>query len=154
MLSDPSASLGRYCHEHQVVSYMAPDANSLKKALIAVKTCRQVFIETPDLMPSKGSQDPALSLLIQQRVSVAALLVLPCNAQTEYLARLAEHAEQLPVAGALITARGGDVTGIHSGGLVGHELPVAGISDVSNAEIVRITAEGLINESKRLARRN
>lgn len=155
MLSDPSASLGRYCHERQVVSYMAPDANSLKKALIAVKTCRQVFIETPDLMPSKGSQDPALSLLIQQRVSVAALLVLPCNAQTEYLARLAEHAEQLPVAGALITGLE-EATSLGSilGVLVGHELPVAGISDVSNAEIARITAEGLINESKRLARRN
>jgi hypothetical protein len=36
----------------------------------------------------------------------------------------------------------------------GHELPVAGVADPTNNEIAQITAEGLINESKRLARRN
>lgn len=155
MLSDPSSALGRFCHEQEVVSYMAPDAISLKKALTAVKSCRQVFIETPDLLPSKGSQDPALTALLNQRASITALLVLPCTAQTEYLDLLVEHAEQLPVAGAVLTQLEeatslGAVLGI----LVGRELPVAGLADVENAEIAQITAEGLINQSKRLARRN
>jgi len=155
MLSDPSSALGRFCHEQEVVSYMAPDAISLKKALTAVKSCRQVFIETPDLLPSKGSQDPALTALLNQRASITALLVLPCTAQTEYLDLLVEHAEQLPVAGAVLTQLEeatslGAVLGI----LVGRELPVAGVADVENAEIAQITAEGLINQSKRLARRN
>ena len=155
MLSDPSSALGRFCHEQEVVSYMAPDAISLKKALTAVKSCRQVFIETPDLLPSKGSQDPALTALLNQRASITALLVLPCTAQTEYLDLLVEHAEQLPVAGAVLTQLEeatslGAVLGI----LVGCELPVAGVADVENAEIAQITAEGLINQSKRLARRN
>lgn len=154
MLSDPSSVLGRYCHEQEVVSYMAPDAASLKKALTAVKSCRQVFIETPDLMPSKGSQDPALSALLNQRASITALLVLPCTSQTEYLDLLVEHAEQLPVAGAVLTQLEeatslGAVLGI----LVAHELPVAGVADADNTEIAQITAEGLINQSKRLARR-
>ena len=155
MLSDPSSALGRFCHEQEIVSYMAPDAISLKKALTAVKSCRQVFIETPDLLPSKGSQDPALTALLNQRASITALLVLPCTAQTEYLDLLVEHAEQLPVAGAVLTQLEeatslGAVLGI----LVGRELPVAGVADVENAEIAQITAEGLINQSKRLARRN
>ena len=154
MLSDPSSALGRYCHEQEVVSYLAPDAASLKKALTAVKSCRQVFIETPDLMPSKGSQDPALSVLLNQRASITALLVLPCTSQTEYLDLLVEHAEQLPVAGAVLTQLEeatslGAVLGI----LVAHELPVAGVADADNTEIAQITAEGLINQSKRLARR-
>ena len=155
MLSDPSSALGRFCHEQEIVSYMAPDAISLKKALTAVKSCRQVFIETPDLLPSKGSQDPALTALLNQRASITAMLVLPCTAQTEYLDLLVEHAEQLPVAGAVLTQLEeatslGAVLGI----LVGRELPVAGVADVENAEIAQITAEGLINQSKRLARRN
>ena len=155
MLTDPSSALGRFCHEQNVISYMAPDAASLKKALTAVKESRQVFIETPDLMPSKGSQDPALSALLNQRASITALLVLPCTAQTEYLDLLVEHAEQLPIAGAVLTQLEeatslGAVLGI----LVGRELPVAGIADADNTEIAQITAEGLINQSKRLARRN
>ncbi len=155
MLSDPSSVLGRFCHEQEVVSYMAPDAISLKKALTAVKSCRQVFIETPDLLPSKGSQDPALTALLNQRASITALLVLPCTAQTEYLELLVEHAEQLSVAGAVLTQLEeatslGAVLGI----IVGRELPVAGAADAQNSEIAQITAEGLINQSKRLARRN
>ena len=155
MLSDPSSALGRFCHEQEIVSYMAPDAISLKKALTAVKSCRQVFIETPDLLPSKGSQDPALTALLKQRASITALLVVPCTAQTEYLDLLVAHAEQLPVAGAVLTQLEeatslGAVLGI----LVGRELPVAGIADADNTEIAQITAEGLINQSKRLARRN
>lgn len=155
MLSDPSSTLGRYCHEQAVVSYMAPDAASLKKALTAVKGCRQVFIETPDLMPSKGSQDPALSVLLNQRASITSLLVLPCTAQTEYLDLLVEHAEQLPVAGALLTQlEEATSLGAVLGVLVGRELPVAGVANADEIEISQITAEGLINQSKRLARRN
>ena len=45
--------------------------------------------------------------------------------------------------------RSGAVLGI----LVEHELPVAGVADLDNNEIAQITAEGLINQSKRLARR-
>ena len=155
MLSDPSSALGRFCHEQAVVSYMAPDAISLKKALTAVKSCRQVFIETPDLLPSKGSQDPALTALLNQRASITALLVLPCTAQTEYLDLLVEHAEQLPVAGAVLTQlEEATSLGAVFGILVGRELPVAGVAEVENSEIAQITAEGLINQSKRLARRN
>lgn len=155
MLSDPSSALGRFCHEQEVLSYMAPDAISLKKALTAVKSCRQVFIETPDLLPSKGSQDPALTALLKQRASITALLVLPCTAQTEYLDLLVAHAEQLPVAGAVLTQlEEATSLGAVLGVLVGRELPVAGIADADNTEIAQITAEGLINQSKRLARRN
>ena len=155
MLSDPSSALGRFCHEQSIISYMAPDAASLKKALTAVKSCRQVFIETPDLMPSKGSQDPALTALLSQRTSVTALLVLPCTAQTEYLDLLVAHVEQLSVAGAVLTQlEEATSLGAVLGVLVGRELPVAGVVDADNTEIVQITAEGLINQSKRLARRN
>ena len=155
MLSDPSSALGRYCHEQEVVSYLAPDGASLKKALTAVKGCRQVFIETPDLLPSKGSQDPGLASLLNKRASIAALLVLPCTAQPEYLDLLVQHAAQLPVAGAVLTQLKeatslGGVLGI----LVDRELPIAGIADADNTEISQITAEGLITQSKRLARRN
>ena len=155
MLEDPSSALGRYCHEWDVASYMAPDAAALKKALAAVKHCRQVFIETPDLLPSKGSQDPALTTLLNQRGGLTALLVLPCSAQGEYLQLLADHAEQLPVVGAVLSGLEeatslGAVLGI----LASRELPVAGVADASNEALIRITAEGLINESKRLARRN
>lgn len=155
MLTDPSAALGRYCHEHDVASYMAPDAASLKKALTAVKSCRQVFIETPDLMPSKGSQDPALSVLLNQRASIATLLILPCTAQSDYLELLVDHAEQLRVAGVVLThLEEATSLGAVLGVLSGHELPVAGVVDPTNNAIAQITAEGLINESKRLARRN
>ena len=155
MLSDPSSALGRFCHEQEIVSYMAPDAVAMKKALVAVKSCRQVFIETPDLLPSKGSQDPALTALLNQRANITALLVLPCTAQTEYLDLLVEHAEQLPVAGAVL-AQLEEATSLGAvlGILVGRDLPVAGVADVENTEIAKITAEGLINQSKRLARRN
>ena len=67
---------------------------------------------------------------------------------------MVEHAEQLPVAGAVLTqfeeaTSLGAVLGI----LVAHELPVAGVTDADNTEIAQITAEGLINQSKRMARR-
>jgi flagellar biosynthesis protein FlhF len=155
MLEDPSSALGRFCHERDIASYMAPDAASLKKALAAVRHCRQVFIETPDLLPSKGSQDPALSALLGQRAGLTALLVLPCSAQGEYLQLLSHHAEQLPVVGAILSGLEeatslGAVLGI----LAGRELPIAGVADATNQGLLQITAEGLINESKRLARRN
>ena len=155
MLEDPSSALGRFCHEHDISSYMAPDAASLKKALAAVKTCRQVFIETPDLLPSQGGQDPAIVTLLNQRAGLTAILVLPCTVQEEYLQLLAQHAEQLPLAGSVLTQLAeatsiGPVLGI----LASREIPVAGVADRANNELLRITAEGLINESKRLARRN
>jgi flagellar biosynthesis protein FlhF len=155
MLEDPSSALGRYCHERDVASYMAPDAASLKKALAAVKNCRQVFIETPDLLPSKGSQDPSLIALLNQRAGLTVLLVLPCSAQSEYLQLLADHSEQLPLVGAVLTGLEeatslGAVLGI----LADRELPVAGVADRTHQSLLQITAEGLISESKRLARRN
>ena len=155
MLEDPSSALGRYCHDRNVASYMAPNTSSLKKALAAAKQCRQVFIETPDLLPSRGSQDPALSALLNQRVGLTALLVLPCSAQGEYLELLTDHAEQLPVVGAVLSGlEEATSLGAVLGLLAGRELPVAGVADASNETLIRITAEGLINESKRLARRN
>ena len=155
MLEDPSSSLGRYCHERDVASYMAPDSASLKKALAAVKHCRQVFIETPDLLPSKGSQDPSLSSLLNQRAGLTALLVLPCCAQSEYLQLLADHTKQLPVVGAVLTGlEEATSLGAVIGTLASCELPVAGVADASNETLMQITAEGLINQSKRLARRN
>ena len=155
MLSDPSSVLGRYCHEQEVVSYLAPDAASLKKALTAVKSCRQVFIETPDLLPSQGSQDPALGALLKQRAGLTALLVLPCSAQREYLELVADHSEQLPIAGAVLTGLE-DATSLGAvlGLLARREVPVAGVADSLNQGLLSITSEGLINESKRLARRN
>jgi hypothetical protein len=38
--------------------------------------------------------------------------------------------------------------------LAGRDIPIAGVADSANSELLRITSEGLINESKRLARRN
>ena len=155
MLEDPSSVLGRYCHERDISSLMAPNADALKKTLAAVKHCRQVFIEAPDLLPSQGSQDPALAALLKQRAGLTALLVLPCSAQSEYLDLVADHSEQLPIAGAVLAGLE-DATSLGSvlGLLARRELPVAGVADPSNQGLVSITAEGLINESKRLARRN
>jgi flagellar biosynthesis protein FlhF len=155
MLEDPSSSLGRYCHERDISSLMAPSADSLKKALAAVKHCRQVFIETPDLLPSHGSQDPGLAALLKQRAGLTALIVIPCSAQSEFLQLLADHAEQLPIAGAVLTGLE-DATSLGAvlGLLAARELPVAGVADPSNQGLLSITSEGLINESKRLARRN
>ena len=155
MLEDPSSVLGRYCHERDISSLMAPNADALKKALAAVKHCRQVFIETPDLLPSQGSQDPALAALLKQRAGLTALLVLPCSAQSEYLELVADHSEQLPIAGAVLTGLE-DATSLGAvlGLLARRDLPVAGVADPSNLGLVSITSEGLINESKRLARRN
>lgn len=155
MLEDPSSILGRYCHERDISSLMAPNADALKKSLAAVKHCRQVFIETPDLLPSQGSQDPALAALLKQRAKLTTLLVLPCSAQSEYLELVAEHSEQLPIAGAVLTGLE-DATSLGAvlGLLARRELPVAGVADPSNQGLLSITSEGLINESKRLARRN
>lgn len=155
MLEDPSSALGRYCHERDISSFMAPNADALKKALASVKHCRQVFIETPDLLPSQGSQDLALASLLKQRAGLTALLVIPCSAQSEYLELLADHSEQLPIAGAVLTGLE-DATSLGAvvGLLARRELPVAGVADPSNQGLCSITPEGLINESKRLARRN
>jgi flagellar biosynthesis protein FlhF len=155
MLEDPSSALGRYCHERDISSFMAPNADALKKALASVKHCRQVFIETPDLLPSQGSQDPALASLLKQRAGLTALLVIPCSAQSEYLELLADHSEQLPIAGTVLTGLE-DATSLGAvvGLLARRELPVAGVADPSNQGLCSITPEGLINESKRLARRN
>ena len=38
MLEDPSSALGRFCHEHDIANYMAPDTAALKKALSTVKS--------------------------------------------------------------------------------------------------------------------
>jgi len=83
------------------------------------------------------------------------LLVLPCSAQSEYLQLLADHSEQLPLVGAVLTGLEeatslGAVLGI----LADRELPVAGVADRAHQSLLQITAEGLISESKRLARRN
>ena len=155
MLEDPSSALGRYCHERDISSFMAPNTDALKKALASVKHCRQVFIETPDLVPSHGSQDPALAALLQQRAGLTALLVIPCSAQSEYLELVADHSEHLPIAGAVLTGLE-DATSLGAvvGLLARRELPVAGVADPSNQGLCSITPEGLINESKRLARRN
>ena len=155
MLEDPSSALGRFCHEHDIANYMAPDAAALKKALSTVKSCRQVFVETPDLTPSLGGQDPAINTLLKQRAGLTVLLVLPCTVQEDYLQLLTTHAEQLPLAGSVLTHLGeatsiGPVLGI----LAGRDIPIAGVADSANSELLRITSEGLINESKRLARRN
>ena len=85
MANMPSGPLGQFCHDRGVVCYSAPNAQALKKALVAVGKARQIFIDTPDLSPSLGSQDPVISALINQRAGLTALLVMPATANSEFL---------------------------------------------------------------------
>lgn len=155
MANMPSGPLGQFCHDRGVVCYSAPNAQALKKALIAVGKARQIFIDTPDLSPSLGSQDPIISALINQRAGLTALLVLPATGHSEFLDVLGRHAMQLPLAGALVTQLE-DATSV--GGiidtLVNQGIALAGLIERDTDGLSHPSAQEMINEAKRSARRN
>jgi len=151
----PSGSLGQFCHDRDIVCYSAPNAQALKKALVAVGKARQIFIETPDLSPSLGSQDPVISTLIDQRGGLTVLLVLPATANTDYLRLLAQHAKQLPLAGALVTQlEDATVAGGVIDTLVTQQLTLAGVVDRNSDSLGYLSPQAMINEAKRSARRS
>ena len=155
MANMPSGALGQFCHDRGVVCYSAPNAQALKKALVAVGKARQIFIDTPDLSPSLGSQDPVISALINQRAGLTALLVLPATANSEFLDVLGRHAMQLPLAGALVTQlEDAIVVGGVIDTLVSQSIALAGVIERDAKGLSHVTAQGMINEAKRSARRN
>lgn len=155
MASVPPGPLGQFCHEQGVVCYSAPNAQALKKALIAVGKARQIFIDTPDLSPSLGSQDPVISALVNQRAGLTALLVLPATGHSEFLDVLGRHAMQLPLAGALVTQlEDATIVGGVIDTLVNQGIALAGVIERDADGLSHPSAQEMINEAKRSARRS
>ncbi len=134
--------------------FAANDRKSFTEALAACRWAREVIIDTPGMNSGRGSQDPVLSLLAGQRAGVAAFLVLPATGDANHLRGIAEHAQSLPLAGALITKVDEAVS---LGGVVdvvaGLDLPLAGRMDAAGERLLPVTGKELMTNAKRLAKR-
>lgn len=134
--------------------FSATDRKSLTAALADCRWAREIIIDTPGLSLAKGSQDAVLALLSGQRAGMAAFLVLPATGHADHLRSIAEHARNLPLAGAIISKVDEAVS---LGGIIdvtaGEDLPLVGRMDAHTDTLVPVTGRELLANAKRLAKR-
>ena len=115
---------------------------------------KKVIIETADLAPSLGVNDPILELFADPALGVQGILVAPAIHQSEILRSINQHIKNLPIIGTIIslTSEAVSLGGVLDTLILG-ELPLIGITQQPDGAIQRVTAGGLINCAKRLARK-
>ena len=150
---DPSGALVNFCKREGIKRTGVASGSELRRCLRRVVGRKKVIIETADLAPSLGVNDPILELFADPALGVQGILVAPAIHQSEILRSINQHIKNLPIIGTIIslTSEAVSLGGVLDTLILG-ELPLIGITQQPDGAIQRVTAGGLINCAKRLAR--
>lgn len=150
---DPSGALIDFCKREKVKRV---HVNSMSEARLCLKRSgrrKKVIIETGDLMPSLGINDPIFDLFNDLELGLEAISVLPATHQAEILRSTDRHIKHLPISGAIISRISDAVSlGAILDMLILTETPLVGVSRLSDSVLQHVTPKVLIGLAKKLAR--
>ena len=150
---DPSGALIDFCKREKVKRI---HVNSMLEARLYLKRLgrrKKVIIETGDLMPSLGMNDPIFDLFSDQELGIEIISVLPATYQTEILKLIDLHIKHLPISGAIISRVADAVSlGAILDMFILTDIPLVGMSRQSDSVLQQVTSNGLIRLAKKLAR--
>ena len=150
---DPSGALIDFCKREKVKRV---HANSMLEARLLLKRSgrrKKVIIETGDLMPSLGINDPIFELFNDQELGLEVISVLPATHQAEILKSTDLHIRHLPIIGAVISRVSDAVSlGAILDIFILTGIPLMGVSRQSDSVLQQVTSTGLIRLAKKLAR--
>ena len=150
---DPSGALIDFCKREKVKRI---HVNSMLEARLYLKRSghrKKVIIETGDLMPSLGINDPIFDLFKDPELAIEVISVLPATHQAEILKSIYLHIKHLPISGAIISRVSDAVLlGAILDMCILTDIPLVGVSRQSDSVLQQVTSNGLIRLAKKLAR--
>jgi flagellar biosynthesis protein FlhF len=150
---DPSGALIDFCKREKVKRIHVNSMLEARQYLLRSGRRKKVIIETPDLMPSLGINDPIFDLFNDHELGIEVISVLPATHQAEILKSIDQHIKHLPISGAIISRISDAVSlGAILDVLILTEIPLVGVSRQSESALQQITSNGLIRLAKKLVR--
>lgn len=153
--TEPSQLLAQFCKSKKIKYLQLKDPLSLGKELRKYSKFKDIFVETQDLAPQLGAEDPIVRDLFAQNPSVTGVLMLPASADSDFLQLIGEHVSSLPLSSALISKT---PEAVSLGGVLNflllNPIPISGLLVDTNPLPLTPTSDAIINMAKRMARKN
>lgn len=150
---DPSGALIDFCKRERVKRIHVNSMLEARQCLKRSGRRKKVVIETGDLVPSLGTNDPIFDLFNDQELGIEVISVLPATHQAEILRSSDRHTEHLPIKGAVISRVSDAVSlGAILDIFILTATPLVGVSRQSDSVLQQLTSNGLIRLAKKLAK--
>ena len=153
--TEPSQLLAQFCKSKKIKYLQLKDPLSLGNELRKHSKFKDIFIETQDLAPQLGAEDPIVRDLFAQNPTIMGVLMLPAIADSDFLQLIGEHVSSLPLSSALISKT---PEAISLGGVLNflllHPIPISGLLVDTNPLPSALTSDAIINTAKRMAKKN
>ena len=153
--TEPSQLLAQFCKSKKIKYLQLKDPLSLGKELRKYSKFKDIFVETQDLAPQLGAEDPIVRDLFAQNPTIMGVLMLPAIADSDFLQLIGEHVSSLPLSSALISKT---PEAISLGGVLNflllHPIPISGLLVDTNPLPSALTSDAIINTAKRMAKKN
>ena len=153
--TEPSQLLAQFCKSKKIKYLQLKDPLSLGNELRKHSKFKDIFIETQDLAPQLGAEDPIVRDLFAQHPTIMGVLMLPAIADSDFLQLIGEHVSSLPLSSALISKT---PEAISLGGVLNflllHPIPISGLLVDTNPLPSALTSDAIINTAKRMAKKN
>ena len=153
--TEPSQLLAQFCKSKKIKYLQLKDPLSLGNELRKHSKFKDIFIETQDLAPQLGAEDPIVRDLFAQNPTIMGVLMLPAIADSDFLQLIGEHVSSLPLSSALISKT---PEAISLGGVLNflllHPIPISGLLVDTYPLPYALTSDAIINTAKRMARKN
>ena len=153
--TEPSQLLAQFCKSKKIKYLQLKDPLSLGNELRKHSKFKDIFIETQDLAPQLGAEDPIVRDLFAQNPTILGVLILPAIADSDFLQLIGEHVSSLPLSSALISKT---PEAISLGGVLNflllHPIPISGLLVETDPLPSALTSDAIINTAKRMAKKN
>ena len=153
--TEPSQLLAQFCKSKKIKYLQLKDPLSLGNELRKHSKFKDIFIETQDLAPQLGAEDPIVRDLFAQNPTIMGVLMLPAIADSDFLQLIGEHVSSLPLSSALISKT---PEAVSLGGVLNflllHPIPISGLLVDNNPLPSALTSDAIINTAKRMAKKN
>ena len=152
--TEPSNLLVQFCKSKKIKYIHLKEPLSLGRELRKHAKYSDIFIETQDLAPQLGANDPIVRDLFAQNSSVTGILMLPANLDSDFLQLIGDHVGSLPLSSALISRTSEAVSlGAVLDFLILNPITISGLLVDNDSFAVAHTSDALITAAKRMARR-
>ena len=150
---DPSGALTDFCKREKVKRFQVGSSAEAQRCLKRWGRQKKIFIETADLSPSLGFNDPTIELMKDRSLGIEVISVLPAIHQSETLRSIDLHIKGLSISGAIISLVAEAASlGAVLDALILSGTPLIGMSRKSDTLIEPLTQNGLIKVAKQLAK--
>ena len=153
--TEPSQLLVQFCKAKKIKYLQLQDSLSLGRELRKRSKFKDIFVETQDLTPQLGAEDPIVRDLFAQNPGVTGVLMLPASADSDFLQLIGEHVSSLPLSSALIskTSEAVSLGGVLNF-LLQNPISISGLLVDTNPHPLTLTSDVIINTAKRMAKKN